>query len=415
MPRFPGIGFGTEPYPETVARRLRAVNIAAWTAAAVAAFFAALRLLNPAPGMRPRGVVNAAAALAFAALPLLHRVSPVAAPLVLVALAYAFVFRVVAQGGTAGGAYLYYLTATALAVLLLGTERTLLTAGLGALAAGLIIVVHLVVPPSTGLLPPSSLRVNFVTNVVVNAALLFAVVHYAVRQMARAEAALEREFARSEALLANILPTAVVRRLKERPGALIADRYDEASVLLADLAGFTARASETAPEDLVQFLNRVFTCFDQLVQSHGLEKIKTTGDAYMVVSGVPTPRADHAQALARLALAMRDAALGLQDPRGQRVPLRIGLATGPVVAGVVGTRKFFYDVWGDAVNVAARMESTGVPGRIQVAPDTRERLKQDFVLEERGPIEVKGKGVMQTWFLVASRPPRDEGRPARCG
>ena len=169
------------------------------------------------------------------------------------------------------------------------------------------------------------------------------------------------------------------------------------------MAGFTARASDTDPDDLVAFLNRVFSDFDRLVESHRLEKIKTTGDSYMVVSGVPSPRPDHAQALARLALDMRDAATALRDSDNRRVPIRIGVASGPVVAGVVGTRKFFYDVWGDAVNVASRMESTGEFGKVQVSQDTYERLKDEFVLEERGLIDVKGKGQMLTWFLVGRR------------
>ena len=235
--------------------------------------------------------------------------------------------------------------------------------------------------------------------------ILLLIVFYALREAARAEAAAEREYERSETLLANILPAAIAARLKSRTETVIADRYDEASILFADMAGFTARASETAPDDLVQFLNRVFTDFDRLVERHGLEKIKTTGDAYMVVSGVPEPRPDHAQALAGLALEMRDAAMDLRDPQGREVPIRIGIGSGPVVAGVVGTRKFFYDVWGDAVNVASRMETTGYAGKIQVSEDVYERLKDEFVLEARGEIDIKGKGRMPTWFLLARKPP----------
>jgi adenylate cyclase len=147
----------------------------------------------------------------------------------------------------------------------------------------------------------------------------------------------------------------------------------------------------------------VFTEFDRLVETHGLEKIKTTGDSYLVVSGVPKQRFDHAEALARLALVMRDVATNLRDPHGRHVPIRIGMASGPVVAGVVGTKKFFYDVWGDAVNVASRMESSGEPGKIQVSSDMCERLKSAFVLESRGVIEIKGKGEMQTWFLIGPK------------
>ena len=165
---------------------------------------------------------------------------------------------------------------------------------------------------------------------------------YALRQAARAEAAAEREYERSESLLVNILPVSIADQLKNRTGEVIADRYDDASILFADMAGFTARTSDTAPDEVVAFLNRVFTDFDRLVELHGLEKIKTTGDSYMVVSGVPMPRRDHAVALAQLAIEMRVTVADLRDPRGRKVPIRIGIASGAVVAGVVGTRKFFY-------------------------------------------------------------------------
>jgi adenylate cyclase len=147
----------------------------------------------------------------------------------------------------------------------------------------------------------------------------------------------------------------------------------------------------------------VFSRFDGLVKRHGLEKIKTTGDAYMVASGVPAPRPDHAEALADLALDLHKATAGLVDGRGRDVPLRMGIAAGPVVAGVIGTEKFFYDVWGDAVNTASRMESTGEPGRIQVAPEMYERLKDRFEFDARGVVEIRGKGLMRTWFLTGRR------------
>src|SRR6202022_4667233 len=228
---------------------------------------------------------------------------------------------------------------------------------------------------------------------------------YALREAARAEAAAEHEYERSQSLLVNILPVTIADRLKSGAESLIPDRYEEASILFADMAGFTARASHADPKDLLQFLNRGFTDVDRLVERQGLEKIKTTGDSYMVVSGVPAPRPDYAQALAQLALDMRDAATRLRDPQGRSVPIRIGIASGPVVAGVVGTRKFFYDVWGDAVNVASRMESTGIAGKIQVSQEVYERLKNEFVLECRGPIDVKGKGQMLTWFLAGRKAP----------
>jgi adenylate cyclase len=225
-----------------------------------------------------------------------------------------------------------------------------------------------------------------------------------MREVSRAEAAMEVEYSRSEALLTNILPATVAAKLKDPAHGTIADRYDDAAILFADIAGYTEQSSQISPTELVRFLDRLYTTFDRLVDRHGLEKIKTTGDAYMVVSGVPTPRPDHIEAIADLALDLCRAVAELRDPRGEPVPMRMGIAAGPVVAGVVGARRFFYDVWGDAVNVASRMESTDIIGRIQVPQNVFERLRHDFVLEERGEIEVKGKGKMRTWFLVARKP-----------
>ncbi|MBV9318467.1 MAG: adenylate/guanylate cyclase domain-containing protein, partial [Mycobacterium sp.] len=227
---------------------------------------------------------------------------------------------------------------------------------------------------------------------------------YALRGIERAEAVMEAEYERSEALLGNMLPASIAARLKDPARDVIADKYDDASVLFADIAGFTERASDTAPADLVRFLDRLYSSFDALVELHRLEKIKVSGDCYIVVSGVPWPRRDHVEALADLALDMADAVAGLKDPHGRDIALRMGFAAGPVVAGVVGSRRFFYDVWGDAVNVASRMESTDTEGRIQVPQAVYERLKKDFVLQERGDVEVKGKGVMRTWYLVGRRP-----------
>jgi adenylate cyclase len=402
----PNIRYGTEGYPEKVARRLRATNFAAWLAAAVIAGFALQRLLNPGPWYW--GIGTMLTAMAMASVPLLHRFGPFAAPVALIAIVYAHIFRIVYTLGTADGSFLGYLTAAALGMLLIGIERIWIAAALAAMAAGLIVLLHAIAPYNPGLLPESaSLLGSIAVNVVANTVILFVIVFYALRQAARSEAAAERERARSDALLVNILPPKIAERLKNRGAAggagVIADRYDSASILFMDMAGFTARAADTEPDALVAFLDGVFTDLDALVERHGLEKIKTTGDAYMVVSGVPALRPDHAEALAALALEMRAALAGLADPKGRPVPVRIGIASGPVVAGVVGRKKFFYDVWGDAVNTAARMEQTAESGTIQVAPQTAALLAPRFELEERGVIEVRGKGTMRTWLLVAPR------------
>jgi adenylate cyclase len=408
----PNIRYGTEDYPEKIARRLRALNIVTWVGAAVIILFGVLRLFDrTTPVTWQLAVVNLSTAPILASIPLLHRFSSAAAPFVFALVGDTFIFFVSARLGTGTGAFFYYSSFTALGILFLGTERVLLTVALGTVAAASIIALHMLVPPNTGIASPERLFYgNFVVNVLASSAVLYGIIFYAVKQFVHAEALLEREHERSESLLNNILPPHVADRLKQRANAIIADAYTEASVLFADMAGFTARASDTAPEDLVRFLNGVYRKLDNLVERRGLEKIKTTGDAYMVVSGVPEALRDHAGALADLALDIQETLEGLVDPKGRAVPVRIGIASGPVVAGVIGTRKFFYDVWGDTVNTASRMESTGEPGKIQVAPATRELLADRFELVERGVIEVRGKGPMQTWFLTRRTP--GESKPS---
>lgn len=205
---------------------------------------------------------------------------------------------------------------------------------------------------------------------------------------------------RSDDLLHNTLPESIVRRLKGSP-TTIADAFPSASILFADVCDFTPMSAGMTPRELVALLDRVFTTFDEFVDDLGLEKIKTIGDAYMVASGVPEPRPDHAEAIAELALRMRDHAE--EGPDGRPLRLRIGINSGPVVAGIIGSHRFAYDLWGDAVNTASRMESTGVPGQIQITAATRELIEDRFVCEPRGPVEVKGKGPMPTFLLLARR------------
>ena len=330
-------------------------------------------------------------------------------PLTFIGTAYVSIFVICWIVGTGSGLQFYFLVASCLVVLQLGVDRIVLAASLAAIAAGLVITLQFLVPLDTGAQPPWSLSLGFVVTTTSGCVMVVATVWYAVREIVRAETAMELEYERSEALLANILPASVAERLKDPGRNIIADKYDDASVLFADIAGFTERASEMAPDKLIRFLDRLYSDFDALVDKHGLEKIKVSGDSYMVVSGVPHPRPDHVEAIANLALDMAEAAGELKDMQGQAVPLRIGLANGPVVAGVVGSRRFFYDVWGDAVNVASRMESTDSVGRIQVPEEVYQRLKNDFVLQERGAVEVKGKGLMRTWYLVGRKPDAASG------
>ncbi len=206
---------------------------------------------------------------------------------------------------------------------------------------------------------------------------------------------------RSDDLLHAILPDQIVAQLKDAPGT-IADDVPSASVLFADVVDFTPMSSTMTPADLVGLLDGVFSAFDGFVQELGLEKIKTVGDAYMVASGVPVPRDDHADAIADLALRIRDL-VATTTFGGRRLQLRIGVASGPVTAGIIGTHKFAYDLWGDTVNTASRMESSGLPGEIQVSPSTYELLRDRYRCQPRGPVQVKGKAEMITFLLLGRR------------
>lgn len=217
---------------------------------------------------------------------------------------------------------------------------------------------------------------------------------------------LREEREKSERLLLNVLPRAVVEQQRERPGFL-AERYEEVTVLFADIVGFTGWSAAVQPDELVHHLNELFPRFDALTDTHDLEKIKTIGDCYMVAGGIPTPRPDHAEAVAAMALDMCDELARFNDDFGMSLNVRTGLHIGPVVAGIIGTRKFIYDLWGNTVNTASRMESHGEPGRIQVTEELRARLDGKYLFEPRGEISVRGRGTMTTYFLIG----RSGGRP----
>ncbi|MEB3283376.1 MAG: adenylate/guanylate cyclase domain-containing protein [Lyngbya sp.] len=218
-----------------------------------------------------------------------------------------------------------------------------------------------------------------------------------------AEEALRLEREKSEQLLLNIFPKKIVEKLKQEKQGLIAEKYDEVSILFADLVNFTALSERLTPIQLVKLLNEIFSTFDQLAEGLDLEKIKTIGDAYMMAAGLPLPREDHAEAIADMALSMQLVVDHFPFAYGETLQIRIGIHTGTVVAGVIGTHKFIYDLWGDTVNVAYRMESSGEPGKIQVTEAFYERLKDEYLFEKRGEITIKGKGKMMTYWLIGRK------------
>jgi len=222
------------------------------------------------------------------------------------------------------------------------------------------------------------------------------------RKRKRALEALQKQMKETERLLLNILPKPIAERLKQGSG-IVADRFDEVTVLFADIVGFTRLAAQRSPTELVAWLNEIFSSFDELVEQYGVEKIKTIGDKYMVAEGLPAPRPDHAEAVAEMALDMKDEIALFNKKNDMSFDMRMGINTGPVVAGVIGAKKFIYDLWGDTVNIASRMETHGLAGHIQVTEATHRRLRGRYLLKERGVINVKNTEAMVTYFLVGRK------------
>ena len=294
---------------------------------------------------------------------------------------------------------LFFLLHAVLPFLLYAPRHNTLMFGLSALAGADLIVVLVLGDHLPQLGPPMAhlavIRPIFYAGLF---ATLAACAHYARAATLIAEAALDRAHARSEELLHNILPMSIAARLKRHDGT-IADGFTDVTVLFADIVGFTTMSAHLPPGAVVEMLNELFCKFDDLAGELALEKIKTIGDCYMVAGGLPEPRADHAEAIAKMAFGMLEIVAAISQASGEPLQVRIGINSGPVVAGVIGKRKFIYDLWGDTVNTASRMESHGVANAIQVSEASHRLLGAKYAMTPRGSIEVKGKGPMQTWLL----------------
>jgi guanylate cyclase len=254
---------------------------------------------------------------------------------------------------------------------------------------------------TTNALPETVRTGLFALNLTAVSLLVFFLVQYFITAKNEIQHLLQAEQEITERLLINVLPEEIAPRLKA--GEVVAEHFDSASVMFADIVHFTELSSQLSPEEMVRLLNEIFSDFDELVTRYQLEKIRTVGDNYMVVSGVPRRNPDHAHALAEMALDIRDYMTIRQGWDQVMIEFRIGLNSGPMVGGVIGKTKFHYDVWGEAVNLASRLESQGKPGMIQVGHDMYNLLKEDFVLQPRGQIELKGVGLTDTWFLISRK------------
>ncbi|MBW3667138.1 MAG: adenylate/guanylate cyclase domain-containing protein [Actinobacteria bacterium] len=301
-------------------------------------------------------------------------------------------------GFVAGSAVVLWSVAAPLGALIFSPRQApwWIAAFIAALSAAWVVDPRL--SPSPGV-TVEIMRAFFAMNLAgVGAAMFFVLRDFFIRlQQARSE--LRREQERSEYLLLNVLPESIAQRLKDGE-EVIADRFDDVTIVFADLVGFTPLSDSLSAEGVVAVLDSLVADFDRLADRCGMEKIRTMGDGYMAVAGAPDTRPDHVQASAEFALEMLDETHRHMHPKGERLELRIGIDSGPVVAGVIGLRKFVYDLWGDPVNVASRMQSQGMPGRIHVTERVRDRLQGSYRFEERGVVEVKGKGPMSTYFLI---------------
>jgi adenylate cyclase len=388
--------FGTQGYPRAVRRRLTIVNLMALLIAFFSFVYAIVFAYYDAHAYRHLIAVNLLLMVIALLVPLAHRINDIAAAVLLAAVEYTALFYFVRAFGHESGIQINYIVAAAVAFAIYGLSHFRLVAAVILIGLVLHLAAWFLYPQGHFTAEPSLLANLYISSAVTTFCIIALIVGYAftVADRARAEA---------DALLTNILPEAIAERLKERPDERVADSVAEASVLFSDLVGFTELAQRLGAARTVELLDQIVTEFDRLAARHGVEKIKTIGDGYMAVTGVSLPRDDHLPCLARMALGLPELVERLSAAHGVDLRVRIGIAIGPVMAGVIGTDKFSYDVWGETVNLASRLESHGIPGEIQVSGAVRDALGESFVFEARGPIQVKGVGELETWFLKKER------------
>ena len=393
--------YGTERYSERTARRLRQTNTFNGIVVILYGLFAVFYALLDWQALQPLVMAIVATMPLLVIPPLLHRLNDYAAMVSIAVINGVALVLYAYMVGSAAGLH-FFLFAAPAAIVFFGPHHVRIAAFISVCILAAFLFVELYFPQYTSIVPvsPAVLRGIKIACVSAIMALIFVAVYFAIRMMESAEVALEREFNRSENLILSLMPTSIALRLKNDPSEIIADHFDEVTILFVDIVEFTPRASQLPPRDVVRYLNRVFSQFDRLAEKYGLEKIKTIGDAYMVAGGMPDARVGHAADVANMALEILDVTTQLGRELHDNLTVRVGIHTGPAVAGVIGTRKLFYDVWGDTVNTAARMESHGSPGKIQVTEDAKRALGDSFLFESRGTVEIKGKGAMKLYYLI---------------
>ena len=389
---------GTAGYPPETKRRLMILNMIAYLIVVTTFIYALQQAALDFSRYWPIVYINLGIVVVMLAVPFVHRFGAVAAALLMLVTESAAHLAFTSYLGRDSGIQIQLFVVSAAAFVVYGIDRWSLIIPSIAAAAALHLAAWFWYPQSVAGIPAPQevLDAMYIQATVTTFGLIAASVFYAFRLVENARA-------ETDALLRNILPDTIVERLKAKPTVAVADTFPEASILFADISGFVPLARRLGASETVALLNTLVSMFDELAERHGVEKIKTIGDAYMVASGVPEPVPDFAARLARMALDMQKEVAALRAQTGYQLDMRMGFATGPVMAGVIGRQKFSYDIWGDAVNLAARLESTSVPGRIHLCPVSCARLGDAFEMEPRGSMDIKGVGQRETWFLIAAR------------
>ena len=404
--------YGTEGYRPRVRRRLQIMNVTAYVIAFVTLVYAIQQMFLDFQTWKPVILINLVMAAVATTIPFLHRYGELAGPVVLLISELGGVFLLTHYIGRDAGLHLQYFAGPAAFFVILGLERLKLIAAFVLLAFALHLAAWAWFLQGNAVLTvdQAELDAHYITAVVTTFGVTSIVLYYAFRLVDQAQA-------ETDALLHNILPGTIVDRLKQETNATIANEFAEASVLFADVQGFVSIAKRLGPARTVELLNTMVRAFDDLAEVWGVEKIKTIGDAYMAAAGLPVLAPDHAERVTGMALAMIDTAQRVGPENGVTIDLRIGIASGPVLAGVIGAKRLIYDVWGDTVNLASRLEGHSQANRILVSHLTQERLRGHYELEPHGLVEIKGYGTVQTWFLVgaldtnAARPQRADHPP----
>ncbi len=386
---------GTHGYPPDIRRRLVVMNLIAYLIAISTFGYAVQHIFLDWETYKPVIYLNLVLLAISLLVPFCHRFSDLAGAYLIVVSELIALFVFTYYMGREAGIQLQYFVFAAATFVVFGVRRWRLVLPLISLATILELFAWFMFPQDKAAIKVEQGVIDgiYIQAAITTAGLIAAAIFYAfsLAEQAKAE---------TDALLRRILPDSVVERLKKKPGEPIADNIGEATILFADIKGFVALARELGAEDTVKLLNEIVMKFDALAKKHGVEKIKTIGDAYMAAAGIPEPVSDHAERLTRMGLDMLVSLEEISKGRGLDLKMRIGMASGPVMAGVIGTHKFGYDVWGDTVNLAARLEKLSEPGRILICPECHAKLNNKFEFESHGKIPIKGVGLQETWFIA---------------